>query len=148
MAHSNPQPPLYLSPPRCFTCGKVTFHLQLDFWKKIQDRAGGAETDLPIRSIGDKDVVEKSKKTVEGEIMDNQGVFRYCCRRMILSQPKETNKVPLPRDGFLETTEKKGGDVESIDSDELDNNKSDDSSEESSNSDSSSESDESTDDES
>lgn len=108
MAHSNPVPPLYLSPPRCFTCGKVTTHIQLDFWMKLQNMAGGSDTDLPIRSIGDKDVVERSAKTVEGKILDEEGVFRYCCRRMILSQPKEMNKVPLPRDGFLQRKEASG----------------------------------------
>lgn len=96
MAYVEPVPPLYLPPPRCFTCGNITAHHQLDFWIKLQRVANGADVDLPIRSIGEQKLVEKAVRTVEGKILDEQGLMRYCCRRMILSQPKEIDKVPLP----------------------------------------------------
>jgi len=92
----HPQPPLYLPPPLCFTCGKTISHLWIDYCIRLQEIGDGASSDLPVRSIGDKKLIEKAVKTVEGEILDEQGDPRYCCRRMILAQPKEQDKVPLP----------------------------------------------------
>lgn len=96
MSNPQPQPPLYLPPPKCFTCGNTISHLWIDFCIRLQEIGDGATSDLPVRSIGDQKLVQKAVRTVEGQILDDQGVSRYCCRRMILSQPKEQDKVPLP----------------------------------------------------
>ena len=91
---SQPNPPLYLPPPRCFTCGNVTAHLQIDYWVQLQNMVDGSSSDLPIRSIGEQKLVERSVKTAEGKVLDKLGVIRYCCRRMILTTSR--SKVPLP----------------------------------------------------
>jgi hypothetical protein len=56
----------------------------------------GTLGDLPIRSISTENLVETSQKTIEGKILDKQGVLQYCCRRMILTQPIEPSKFPFP----------------------------------------------------
>jgi DNA-directed RNA polymerase subunit N len=48
-------------PVRCFTCGKVIGHL----WKTYIERVRAGED--------------------PGEVLDELGVKRYCCRRMLLS---------------------------------------------------------------
>ena len=59
-------------PVRCFTCGKVIgdkyeeYKIRHDAYKKAMD-AGEKPTELPK------------------QILDDLGVDRYCCRRMILT---------------------------------------------------------------
>jgi DNA-directed RNA polymerase subunit N (RpoN/RPB10) len=91
-----PQPPLYLCPPNCFSCGNPISHIWIDYRIRLQELADGKNTDLPIRSIGDENLVSKSSKTVEGKILDEQGVVLPCCRGIIMSQPVEQDKVPFP----------------------------------------------------
>ena len=59
---------IMIIPVRCFTCGSVIaqFYEQYREYKKIVDSG------------------EKPKKTPK-EILDDLGVDRYCCRRMIVS---------------------------------------------------------------
>lgn len=96
MSNPYPQPPLYLPPPNCFTCGNPTSHLWLDYCIRMNNVTDGADTVLPVRAISDEDLIKNSSKAVEGKILDEMGVIRYCCRNVILSQPKEQDKVPLP----------------------------------------------------
>ena len=56
-------------PVRCFTCGKVIADKWEDFSKRV--KAG-----------------EDPKK-----VLDNLGVTRYCCRRMILSHIKISDSI-------------------------------------------------------
>ena len=59
-------------PVRCFTCGKVLG----DIWEEYQKRHDEYKTALKKG--------EKPKETPK-QILDDLGVERYCCRRMILS---------------------------------------------------------------
>ena len=92
----SPKLPLYLSPPRCFTCGNMISHLFIDYSIQLNELTDGITSDLPIRAISDKDVKDNSIKTYEGQILDNQGVLRYCCRLMILTQVKQEDIIKLP----------------------------------------------------
>ena len=59
-------------PIRCFTCGKVIGSLYEEFKKRYEEYKKAVEAG------------EKPKETPK-EILDNLGLERYCCRRMILT---------------------------------------------------------------
>lgn len=70
-------------PIRCFTCNKIIankYQYYLDKKKEID------ETTL-LKTI-DTNSIENGlvKKTEIGEILDEIGMHRYCCRRMFLGQ--------------------------------------------------------------
>jgi DNA-directed RNA polymerase I, II, and III subunit RPABC5 len=79
-------------PIRCFTCNKVIAHL----WEEYQNRlqASFIEEDIPNNTkkrFVDIDTIEN--KTIEGKILDDLGLKRYCCRRMMLSHIDLTDKI-------------------------------------------------------
>lgn len=79
-------------PIRCFTCNKVIAHL----WEEYQNRlqASFIEEDIPNNTkkrFVDIDTIEN--KTTEGKILDDLGLKRYCCRRMMLSHIDLTDKI-------------------------------------------------------
>jgi len=59
-------------PVRCFTCGKVIGSLYKEFNERYQEYKRAVEAG------------EKPKETPK-EILDDLGVERYCCRRMLLT---------------------------------------------------------------
>ena len=59
-------------PVRCFSCGKVVSQVFEEYRKQYEE----------YKKIIDSG--EKPKKTPK-EILDDLGVDRYCCRRMIVS---------------------------------------------------------------
>ncbi len=72
-------------PIRCFTCGKVVAHLWEPYIEKVQKIA------LETRDIENMDqkyrfvnVDSLREKTKEGKVLDELGVKKYCCRRMML----------------------------------------------------------------
>ena len=93
MENPEPQPPLYTCTQRCFTCGKVISHIWLSYCNEIKKLTGGDLTNLPTRTIHAQTLVSENSKTEEGKILDRFGVIRYCCRRMILLEPK--NNTPI-----------------------------------------------------
>jgi DNA-directed RNA polymerase subunit N len=66
-------------PVRCFTCGKLIG----DKWEEFARRVKGGED--------------------AGEVLDNLGVRRYCCRRMLLSHVEIVDEVLR----FYEESEKR-----------------------------------------
>ena len=73
-----------LIPVRCFTCGKTISDKWVPFIKGVNEKKDVDSTnnvkDLDIEYIN----LDKPNKSVEGEVMDELGLHRYCCRRMIL----------------------------------------------------------------
>lgn len=63
---------IVIIPVRCFTCGRVISDLYEDFVKRYDDYK---------KSM---DAGEKPKETPK-QILDELGLERYCCRRMILT---------------------------------------------------------------
>lgn len=59
-------------PVRCFTCGKVIGSIYEEFRKRYEEYKRAVEAG------------EKPKETPK-EILDDLGVERYCCRRMLLA---------------------------------------------------------------
>lgn len=68
-------------PPRCFTCGKLIGHKILDYEQRVKDK-------FPK--------IEKTDKYVVGDILDNLGIRRYCCRRMFLGHLSLVDKIENP----------------------------------------------------
>lgn len=88
----NPTPPLFTNTPRCYTCGKVLSHKGLLFTNRINTLMDNETSKLPNRMIKSEKLPE-NLKTLEGKILDELGVFKYCCRSKILTEPK--NKVHI-----------------------------------------------------
>ena len=59
-------------PVRCFTCGKVIGSAYEEFKRRYEEYKKAIERG------------EKPKETPK-EILDDLGITRYCCRRMLLS---------------------------------------------------------------
>jgi DNA-directed RNA polymerase subunit N (RpoN/RPB10) len=75
-------------PVRCFTCGKPIGHLWEKYKKSLQDEKKESKT---------KDIAYLetliTEETIEKKMMDNDGLRRYCCRRMIMSHIDLAQKV-------------------------------------------------------
>jgi DNA-directed RNA polymerase subunit N (RpoN/RPB10) len=72
-----------LIPPRCYTCGKVLAD-KYEYYKKELIRkklALNSDKDPLMIDISVEDV----KKTIAGEIMDELGLTRICCRKVMLT---------------------------------------------------------------
>jgi DNA-directed RNA polymerase subunit N len=63
---------IVIIPVRCFTCGKVISEAYEEYEKRYAVYKGSIDSG------------EKPKETPK-EILDDLGVDRYCCRRMIIS---------------------------------------------------------------
>ena len=66
-------------PVRCFTCGKVLGSK----WNKYQELVK-SDPNLSKQPETINIRADKVEKTIEGKVMDELGLHRYCCRRMIL----------------------------------------------------------------
>ena len=100
------QPPIQPFPPVCFTCNKPIAVHWLKYVRKRLESTDGKNTDLPLRIINEDDIMGNSYTTIEKKILDDLGIIRYCCRRMILGQPMAEvppppENEPLPGPTFL-----------------------------------------------
>jgi DNA-directed RNA polymerase subunit N (RpoN/RPB10) len=74
-------------PIKCFTCGMVLADKYRYYTQEVQRRKitkRDLNADLDINKIVYL-TKEFSEKTPEGEVMDNLGLTRMCCRRHILT---------------------------------------------------------------
>ena len=70
-------------PIRCFTCNKVISDKWMPFIEKVNEKKKITTTDIKDLDIEYIDL-DKPNKSIEGEVMDELGLKRYCCRRMFL----------------------------------------------------------------
>ena len=76
-----------LIPIRCFTCGSVTGDKWTPFVEDVLEQknksteASSSDLDIEYININDDGKIEKS---IEGKVLDDFGIHRYCCRRMFL----------------------------------------------------------------
>lgn len=77
-------------PVRCFTCGEVLADKWVPYIHAIQSDKSDAKkeissqtSDLELRYINVKST--EPEKSVEGKILDEMNLHKYCCRRMMLS---------------------------------------------------------------
>ena len=74
-------------PVRCFTCNNVIGDKWEPYIKLVKDekeknKENVADTlDIEYINVEDGEQVEKS---IEGEVLDQLGLHKYCCRRIIL----------------------------------------------------------------
>jgi len=82
-------------PVRCFTCNKVIGHLWEDFNNRVQreyQEMNESEKRTSLKfNIMTKDKIKK--KTVEGKILDELGLNKYCCRMIMISTNDLTTKI-------------------------------------------------------
>ena len=77
-----------LIPPRCFTCGetiadKWDIYIQTVNERKNKNTETFKENELDIQYI---DITKKSvEKSIEGKVLDEMGLHKYCCRLPFLS---------------------------------------------------------------
>jgi DNA-directed RNA polymerase subunit N (RpoN/RPB10) len=71
-------------PVRCFTCNKVISDKWIPFVEQVKkEKTGDVDNDIKDLDIEYIDL-DKPNKSVEGKVMDDLGLHRYCCRRMFL----------------------------------------------------------------
>ena len=70
-------------PIRCFTCGKTISDKWIPFIEKVNTKKNKTTTDIKDLDIEYIDLDEPNK-SIEGTVIDELGLDRYCCRRMIL----------------------------------------------------------------
>lgn len=86
-------------PIRCFTCGKPVAHLWEQYQKKVQDeylkkiKEDGLEENPPDSKVIFHTINEDLKKTAEGKILDELGLKRQCCRRIMLTHVDLCEKI-------------------------------------------------------
>ena len=77
-----------LIPPRCFTCGEIIadkwdIYIQTVNERKNKNTEIFKENELDIQYI---DITKKSvEKSIEGKVLDEMGLHKYCCRLPFLS---------------------------------------------------------------
>ena len=77
-----------LIPPRCFTCGEILadkwdIYIQTVNERKNKNTETFKENELDIQYI---DITKKSvEKSIEGKVLDDMGLHKYCCRLPFLS---------------------------------------------------------------
>ena len=79
-------------PIRCFTCNNIIAHLWEKYLEEIQKNKINDMNDNTIKTrFVDTDQLEE--KTIEGKILDQLKLKRYCCRRMFLSCVDLSEKI-------------------------------------------------------
>ena len=74
-------------PPRCFTCGTVIGDKWTPFIETVfeerekSDKEVDSELDIEYIDITNEGRI---KKSIEGKVLDQLNLHKYCCRRMFL----------------------------------------------------------------
>lgn len=70
-------------PIRCFTCNQLVANKWNKYQEKVQEEYLKEENDLKKKKRFVD--IKNLKKTIEGKILDDLKVHKYCCRRMLIS---------------------------------------------------------------
>ena len=71
-------------PVRCFTCGKMLADKYYAYQEKMRGKKLAVKQDVDTPSIIDTNS-DDIKKTPEGEALDEIGIIKVCCRKILLS---------------------------------------------------------------
>ncbi len=88
-----------LVPVRCFTCNKVIGHLWEPYQQKLQERYQQTQENTPLSQkvsslkFTEATVRDVENKTVQGKILDELNVKKYCCRSILISTIDLTTKI-------------------------------------------------------
>ena len=77
-----------LIPPRCFTCGEILSDKWNIYIKTVNDRKNSDKNTHETNEL-DIEYIDTSKpnieKSIEGKVLDDLGLHKYCCRLPFLS---------------------------------------------------------------
>jgi len=78
-----------LIPPRCYTCGEILADKWIPYITAVQndknEMEGDVDPEKDILELKFIDVKDKNpEKSIEGKILDELNLHKYCCRRMML----------------------------------------------------------------
>ncbi len=79
-------------PVRCYTCGKLLSNKEKTYKQIIYRKKIALKRDIndeSVLNINDKDI----KKTPEGEALDEIGLTRYCCRKIMMTNVELINEI-------------------------------------------------------
>tara|TARA_Y100001936_G_C15616092_1_gene429204 strand:- start:98 stop:340 length:243 start_codon:yes stop_codon:yes gene_type:complete len=77
-------------PVRCFTCGKVLGNLWEKYNEELQKSYNSEVSNNELKRIVD---LQNNEESAEKKILDNLGIKRYCCRRVMLSTVDLVEKI-------------------------------------------------------
>ena len=72
-------------PIRCFTCGSVLAHKWIPYITTVQEEKNKSNEvieDEPSTTYID---LKNPKKSIEGDVLDEMRIHKYCCRRHMLT---------------------------------------------------------------
>jgi DNA-directed RNA polymerase subunit N (RpoN/RPB10) len=79
-------------PVRCYSCGKVIGSKYETYLKRVREKKMSRNLDVNKSSVIDINFNEV-KKTSEGEVLDELGLTRYCCRKILLTNIDLINEI-------------------------------------------------------
>ena len=78
-----------LIPPRCYTCGETLADKWIPYISAVQNDKNKSEENISsekeLLELKFIDVTDKNpEKSIEGKVLDELNLHKYCCRRMML----------------------------------------------------------------
>jgi|TARA_Y100000389_G_scaffold120052_2_gene117224 DNA-directed RNA polymerase subunit N (RpoN/RPB10) len=73
-------------PIRCFTCGNVLGDKWIPYVNELQVLKNESKDKMDTLELSYMDVnLPEQEKSIEGKLLDEMKIHKYCCRRMMLS---------------------------------------------------------------
>ena len=72
-------------PVRCFTCGTVLADKWIPYVTNVQEEKNKSNEELDDEPGTTYIDLSNPKKSIEGLVLDELGLHKYCCRRMMVS---------------------------------------------------------------
>ena len=74
-------------PVRCFTCGNILADKYIAYVSTVQDEKNKTKEETSTRGEPATTFIDLKNpvKSVEGKVLDELGLHKYCCRRMFIS---------------------------------------------------------------
>ena len=73
-----------LIPPRCYTCGEVLADKWIPYITTVQEEKNKSNEEVDSEPTTTYIDLKNPQKSIEGKILDEMNIHKYCCRRMIL----------------------------------------------------------------
>jgi DNA-directed RNA polymerase I, II, and III subunit RPABC5 len=80
-------------PIRCFTCGKVVADLWEPYMERLTEEYKKSHSDNNYTSSILLYTTDVTNQTIESKVLDELGITRFCCRRMLLTHVDLCNKI-------------------------------------------------------
>jgi DNA-directed RNA polymerase subunit N (RpoN/RPB10) len=74
-------------PVRCFTCGNVLANKYIAYVSTVQDEKNKVKDQTSTHCEPATTFIDLNNpvKSIEGKVLDELGLHKYCCRRMFIS---------------------------------------------------------------